>query len=418
VTVRAGAFQVGQPVTIGGVVSGSPTAVEDDRMAVDRYSTLEHEDVEALRLASRSTTSRLVFRVRLPADALGSYSVCFARVARDGDGKSNFILARLSTIKAGELHVTTNVDVGRQYLVDPRDGQSVEVTGSSLRTTDRLTVLNCSSHCGDTGALITLAPVTGAASPATHSVTMHPYTTVSSRYCFAGNLDGPAEHRCYHKCVGGGAGCSGYNRGADSEGSQALCVDADTCRTLCSADEACWGIDVHGSTDRCYLNSAACAVQVSEGTLGVDPAYSLLIKDSLEYTLTGVPAGVDMGFSTATKLRFAPLQLPGGRYKVCFCDSAATGGDCSTADNFQVEVGELVVTGVMPAVKRESLRSSRCEEQWHGGLSCGGYSVTQPSLRASAAPGALDAFGAVGPEVSTPLVVEYKALSPVADAVQ
>jgi hypothetical protein len=77
-------------------------------------------------------------------------------------------------------------------------------------------------------------------------------------------------------------------------------------------------------------------------------------------------------YSTSEVLRFGPLQFgqQGGKYKVCFCDSAVV-GVCDSYDDFRVELGFARVSGLVnTAMPQPSAWGQKCYSQEFGGYAC------------------------------------------------
>jgi len=73
---------------------------------------------------------------------------------------------------------------------------------------------------------------------------------------------------------------------------------------------------------------------------------------------------------TPQVMRIAPLRaVAGGRFKLCFCDAEAAGGECSAAADFKFQVGEIYSSGVS-CLLESGLRDQACMPQAEGGLRC------------------------------------------------
>jgi hypothetical protein len=131
----------------------------------------------------------------------------------------------------------------------------------------------------------------------------------------------------------------------------------------------------------------ACADACSPGVVCVTD--SEVAQDLLDLCSGYEPCadvmGVEMGSrrlqAVATEtdvLRFAPVQLDAGKYKVCFCD-AEISSDCSAASDFSVEVGTVHVSGVACLLDEPRLRHATCYSQHFGGLSCGSSDAPSPA---------------------------------------
>jgi hypothetical protein len=171
----------------------------------------------------------------------------------------------------GTVTLTARVDVGVDWVLTPGEPSSVEVLGSGLDwKTDRLMVIDCTGICGVSGptASVMAGPKsqmhynhwTAVSTPYTDSphddteapAPMPPLTPaaallwgeVEDSYCAGNNMDvasiaGVNRHQCYAKCVKGCKGddcfCDGLMQGYDGPDSQALCLDEDTCKSVCDA---------------------------------------------------------------------------------------------------------------------------------------------------------------------------------------
>lgn len=77
-------------------------------------------------------------------------------------------------------------------------------------------------------------------------------------------------------------------------------------------------------------------------------------------------------------LRYTPVKLTAGTYKVCFCD-AEVSGQCAEPANFGVEVGTVQVSGIACLLDEPRLRHAACYVQHFGGLSCGAWTAPLPA---------------------------------------
>jgi len=120
--------------------------------------------------------------------------------------------------------------------------------------------------------------------------------------------------------------------------------------------------------------------------LAVSQSYDFLLKDATgEVMKRNYSGAIDViqwdessrrdlkgtdGRSHGHVLRFAPVSFSSaGTFKVCFCDSDAS-GSCSAEKDYGVEIGKLHVSGVSCLLEIPKLRRTRCYEQYFGGLSC------------------------------------------------
>jgi hypothetical protein len=308
--------------------------------------------------------------------------------------------------------------VGKDYVLDPMDANaaqvSLEITGSDLDyTKDRIMVINCQDTCGraepseyvfpkEGTFLETLAVNDKAYSgelPAFDPYTVDgKYTEYEDRFCRLNNImdghDAITRNLCYPKCSDGCIGdacfCDGFYQGFDTEESAAICLPQVECEHLCTLmGDRCFGIDMHESNPRCFLNGPGCAAQLSaagslvpgvaEG-LGYDTSYSFLVKSELparqlqEVQVNWASSArgelvLQPGISTTYNLRFSDLTFTSaGRYKVCFCDSEH--GPCKSTKDFAVEIGYAHVSGVHCLLTVPKLRATQCYQQYYGGLSC------------------------------------------------
>jgi len=88
-------------------------------------------------------------------------------------------------------------------------------------------------------------------------------------------------------------------------------------------------------------------------------------------------AVVDTGYSSSSVLRFAPVAVNGGKYKVCLCDSllegslvSGAGVACSSQANYNIEIGTLHVSGLSCLLRDSKLRKGECVSMYSGGLRC------------------------------------------------
>merc|ERR1719387_894952 len=402
----------------------------------DRYF-LDGSMINVPAVEDDSSLTELAFELAVPAGVLpGKYPICFGIcdptvTAYDATISDGSVIAGASECEfdqlAGDLVVTKRVHVGKDYVLDPMDagnGQvSIEITGSDLDyTKDRIMVINCQDTCGRAEASEYVFPkdatfpeslavndkAYSGELPVTDPYTVDGmYTEYESRYCRLNNLmSGSPElltqNLCYPKCsdgcTGGACFCDGYYQGFDTEESAALCLPRTECEHLCTLlGEACFGIDMHESANRCFLNGPGCAAQLSAGQtlvpgeaegLGYATSYSFLVKSELpsrqlqEVQVNWASSArgelvLRPGVSTTYNLRFADLTFTSsGRYKVCFCDSEH--GKCESASDFAVEIGYAHVSGVHCLLTVPKLRATQCYKQYYGGLSCSAELPTAP----------------------------------------
>merc|ERR1711904_373104 len=221
------------------------------------------------------------------------------------------------------------------------------------------------------------------------------------------SISGANRHQCYAKCAAGPACsgadcfCDGLMQGYDGPDSQALCLDETTCKDVCAGLDDCFGIDMHGSKNRCFLNAVlkgptdthSCEEYVVNGKLTVFPTYKFFYKQ-LPNTrrATAVPQqaaapargllpAIDQGKSWGEILRFKDITFEtGGKFKACFCDyeTLEAGKYCKKASDYKIEIGTVHVSGVSCLVEESKFQRGTCVEQFYGGLRC--YSGKEPKL--------------------------------------
>jgi len=356
---------------------------------------------EAQRIEMSHPVDRVVFQVSAPADA-GRYSMCLCSVdERSGTSTCNGEQHFSSTV--GTLVTTAVADAGRDWVLDPVAPSSIEVTGRNLDYwKDRILIADCHGRCGEANVS------TAVSSPGptlTDFTTLRPLrpdfdpnvspevlvvNEVTNAYCIGNNIPAAnnpdarvSSHQCFAKCrnscQGANCFCEGFDVTSDTNEVDSLCLPRSECLHLCYLlGDACYGVDMHKTLPRCYLNTAECSL-----------ADSTSVSDSYDFLQQGVrtaaPARAlhaledDSGMSTSDVLRFAPIQFSmAGTYKVCFCSSTeltATGAQfaCATEADFTVDLGRVHVTGVSTLLTHSpKLRRQRCYTQYHGGLSCSG----------------------------------------------
>jgi hypothetical protein len=186
-------------------------------------------------------------------------------------------------------------------------------------------------------------------------------------------------------------------QGYDGDDSEALCLDETTCKDVCAGLDDCFGIDMHASKNRCFLNSVqssqstpSCEEYVVNGKLTKFPTYKFIYKQ-LPNTrrATGVPEApargllpaIDKGKSWGEILRFTDIIFEtGGKFKACFCDyeTLESGKYCKKASDYKIEIGTVHVSGVSCLVKESKFQRGTCVEQFHGGLRC--YPGAAPTI--------------------------------------
>jgi hypothetical protein len=309
--------------------------------------------------------------------------------------------------EVGDITVTARADVGWTYVLDPEGAGSVEITGSGLDWKfDRVMITDCKATCGVSSPAAGVH-LEGEKSTLRSSNTfiaqndvfdteddertlvdlpseLRTYTTVVGHYCKSNNL-GMAElgdtweHQCHNKCSAdpeNTPGCEGYSAEVDTAESTALCLPENECREICSLMADCYGIDVWAGGGRCFLNRKGtaddgCKTQFEQASLGPSTSWTFLAKEG-STTVRKLRQGD--GLSTANVLRFKPVAFEtGGSYKVCFCDSSllpAGQQHCHAESDYDVEVGELIVSGVSCLLQEKDFRRRTCYNMFHGGLAC------------------------------------------------
>jgi hypothetical protein len=305
----------------------------------------------------------------------------------------------------GKAFVTQRVDVGVDYIVTPGQSTSLELTGKGLSVNDRVMLIDCSGTCGlseasklatqpDHAFTATVDPATLKSSklieldtsPETFGYRAEPGFCPGNLPIIPGSLaDG---HRCYKKCyedncVGDDCGCDGFFLGYDTADSSALCLSTARCEALCSLTPGCHSIDMHVQWNRCFLNTFSC----DGAAVAPDDDYKLRVKFVSDNTrrlqasmrnlraadVRKLLAAHDPGISWDELLRFKDLQFTsGGEFKLCFCDSETLADNkiCSSAEDFNIEVGRVHATGVQCLLNNPKMSRGSCLKQLHGGLRC------------------------------------------------
>jgi len=192
--------------------------------------------------------------------------------------------------------------------------------------------------------------------------------------------------------------CSGLMQGYDTAESTALCLDETGCKNACAADDDCFGIDMHTTLPRCFLNrmepaptdTMSCEEYVTNGQLTPFPTYKLIYKQKSERRATATASeasarsslpAIDQGKSWNQILRFNEISFKtGGKFKACFCDpdTLAPGKYCKMASDYKIEIGTIHVSGVSCLVEDAKFQRGTCVAQVHGGLRC--YPGAAPTL--------------------------------------
>jgi hypothetical protein len=331
---------------------------------------------------------------------------------------------------AGSFYVTNRADLGVSFVLDADEAAkaSLEITGSGLDATkDRVLLVNCQDTCGlaqptsqatspegpHLGAFRYFTPVADELARRTDNpfLVHEDFDVIPSRYCAGNDLIGElraepgfgaegvdvlaAKNLCHKKCVVDGCTgdhcyCDGYLAG--DAGTSALCLPTHECEHLCQLLDGCYGVDVHQSTNRCFLKTRGCEAQVADTrNLGLDENFALHVskKDAWPFSDSAAPTrqtrqitDIDWeksdrgalvsksGSSTADVLRFTPIEFAAaGTYKVCFCDSEVQ-DSCEDASDYGVEIGKVYVTGLAALLAEPKLRTTTCTSMFYGGLSC------------------------------------------------
>jgi hypothetical protein len=321
----------------------------------------------------------------------------------------------------GTVYVTQKADLGVSYVVTPGAEASIELTGTSFTSGDRIMVIDCFGTCGftegssfvsapDYAVLPTLdrpsqpelTPVYPDTSAATYS-----YQKTPSMYCPGNMLPVVADtlhagHLCYKKCYASesctdsSCFCGGFILGYDTAESTSVCLDTQQCHWLCSHTPGCHSIDMHKSLDRCFLNMETCADTIVANQLVPDSDYDLFVKLEDDNTrrlqergktftkklVRQLLAAEDPGISWDSMYRFKDLTFSsGGEFKLCFCDSSilpGTNNFCDKAEDYTIEVGKIHATGLQCLLNDPKMTKGTCVQQFYGGLRC--YDGAAPAV--------------------------------------
>merc|ERR1719160_1281961 len=293
----------------------------------------------------------------------------------------------------GKVTLSAKADIGVDWALTPGETASIEVIGSNLNwQTDRLMVIDCTGICGISGP--TASVMTGPKSqmqfnhwvavmpdfddppaddtevPGSYVAPVVPETVywryVDAAYCAGNNMDittlpDVSRHQCFTKCAG---------------------------ETACTGDD-CFGIDMHKTLPRCFLNMAgditdtkSCEYYVQQGTTTPFPTYKLIYKTETRRerrataTAPEAPAPersllptIDTGKSWDQILRFNEITFKtGGKFKACFCDpdTLAAGKYCKKAEDYKIDIGTIHVSGVSCLVADAKFQRGTCVAQYHG----------------------------------------------------
>jgi hypothetical protein len=386
--------------------------------------------------------------------------------------------ADYSTV-VGKVTLTARVDIGVDWVLTPGETASVEVISTGKKDLDwqkdRLMIIDCTGICGVSGPTASVMKGPMSQMHYNHWVAVTPdfddpphddmevpksftppppiatvyWRSSPGSYCAGNNMDVVSSpkpevyrHQCYAKCVAGApcAGadcfCDGLMQGYDGPDSQALCLDESTCKDVCAGLDDCFGIDMHATKNRCFLNGMlkgsadtySCEESVVNGKLTKFPTYGFFYKQlpntrraaavEAEAPARGLLPAIDLGKSWGEILRFKNITFEsGGKFKACFCDydTLAAGKYCKMASDYKIEIGTVHVSGVSCLVEESKFQRGTCVAQFYGGLRCypgaapvltvpPAPSPTIPSAPAPAPPAfdpALSSFCLYGPEEET-----------------
>jgi hypothetical protein len=343
----------------------------------------------------------------------------------------------------GTVTLTEKPDIGVDWVLTPGEKASIEVVGEGLSwKTDRLMIIDCTGVCGISGPTASVMSGPMNQMHYNHWVAVMPefddppsddfevpgsfvppvvptkvlWRYEEGKYCAGNNMDILAypevkRHQCFSKCAAGPACegddcfCSGLMQGYDTEDSSALCLDEEACKDACAGLDDCFGIDMHMSLPRCFLNrmtpaptdSMSCEEYVVNGKLTPFPTYELIYKQKpgnrrLTATAPEAPTrsllpAIDQGKSWDEILRFNDISFKtGGKFKACFCDpdTLADGKYCKKASDYKIDIGTIHVSGVSCLVEDPKFQRGTCVEQFHGGLRCypdKAPKITVPSVK-------------------------------------
>jgi hypothetical protein len=342
--------------------------------------------------------------------------------------------------KIGTVTVAAKANIGVDWVLTPGETASIEVIGTNLNwQTDRLMVIDCTGICGISGPTASVSagpksqmqfnhwvavmpdfddpPADDTEVPGSYVAPVVPETVywryVDAAYCAGNNMDittlpDVSRHQCFTKCAGATACtgddcfCTGLMQGYDTESSGALCLDETECKNTCAGLEDCFGIDMHKTLPRCFLNMAgdltdtkSCEYYVQEHKTTPFPTYKLIYKQETTRerrataTAPTAPATArsllpteDQGKSWDQILRFNEITFKtGGKFKACFCDpdTLAAGKYCKKAEDYKIEIGTIHVSGVSCLVADAKFQRGTCVAQYHGeGMRC--YPDSAPTL--------------------------------------
>jgi len=152
----------------------------------------------------------------------------------------------------------------------------------------------------------------------------------------------------------------------EQSSSSDLCLSEIECAKACQEHTDCTSFSTHPTLPRCTLHTGSCEVDalidsplhnfhtVSTGDQWTDDSEA--VED-----LTVVD---DLGYSFDRLLRFKDVDLPAGKFRLCFCDSAIF--DCRAAEDFAVDLGEVLVGGMSCLIEDNHYHRGTCIEQYGG----------------------------------------------------
>jgi hypothetical protein len=184
---------------------------------------------------------------------------------------------------------------------------------------------------------------------------------------------------------------------------------------MCATLDDCFGIDMHATLPRCFLNgvmkgpsdSYSCEEYVDNGKLTriTGGTYDFFYKQlpntrrataaEPEAPARGLLPAIDKGDSWVEILRFTNISFEsGGKFKACFCDfeTLPTGAYCKKASDYKIEIGTIHVSGVSCLVEEAKFQRGTCVTQFYGGLRCypdAAPVITVPAATATAPPQAI-----------------------------
>jgi hypothetical protein len=358
----------------------------------------------------------------------------YSKSAGSCDSAADFLATTAEAeaeINLGTMTITAKPVVGVDYVVAPGEKTSIEVTGTGLDVyKDRVMVIDCYGSCGvsDASPSVSIPEKKGYVEwtpfnalidrpsvmmrfapeyPVNPPVDYTPFSKTEDKYCPENLLPFTADtnaagHRCYSKCYATetctdeSCFCGGFIPGYDTAESSAICLNQQQCEWLCAATPGCHSIDMHKSKDRCFLNAEPCQDHIDGNLLHSSTDYDLLVKNVDDNTrrlqtygrqlkaaqVRQLLAAKDPGISWESILRFRDVEFTsGGKFKLCFCDSALLSTEfsiCDGKEDFKVEIGEIHATGLQCLLSNPKMARGVCTPQLYGGLRC--YDDELPSV--------------------------------------